>query len=812
MLIERCIKCHGPERQKQGLRLDTRAAILTGGESGPAMVPGKSAESLILEVLDSKTMPPKSEPRLTAEQITAVRRWIDSGAPMPEGPAKGPTTSEGKATSLWSFQKPDQQNALKALPEQTRSRIVSPGRLGQPVKPISPEALHPIDAFIETALIEKKLIAAPLADRQTLIRRAYFDLLGLPPTPEQVGKFVKDTSPTAWESMITELLNSPHYGERWGRHWLDVARYADSGGYETDIYYRHAWRYRDYVVKSFNDDKPYDRFVQEQIAGDEFWPSDIDLNGSFAISDEKQKALEAHIGTGFYTLGPQIHESNMDGKRINYERLSDWVDATGAAFMGMTIGCARCHDHKFDPFTQRDYFSLQAIFARSKEAERPIVSGMEIADFKQVYPRIIAVAAARDAYRQFEKSLSGRKPTPEEDKKRQDLLLAVGRTVLDVPERGGSSPSTPFEGLLEVPSVSVLEHERPELVKPVSILHRGDLGREREQVVPALPSGLAEVMHVPSRISDGLTSRKEFAQWLTRPDHPLTSRVIVNRVWQWHFGRGIVSTPSDFGKMGQPPSHPELLDWLATEFVSRGWSIKQLHYLIMTSTAYQRQSNFAPPENVAADPLNRMLWRFNRRRLEGEAVWDSMHAVAGTINLQIGGPPVIPPLNDEELSSLRDRYRWVVSPDPQQHSRRGVYIVSYRNFRFPLFDVFDAPNNAVSTADRDVSTVASQSLWLLNNRTAWRQAQSLAARILREKKGDPKDFVIRLWQLTLGRPPSDQEQAEALQLLRNLETGGNGKSLDNPARELASLPAPQGVAFTALALAMFNHNGFLFID
>jgi hypothetical protein len=799
ILFERCVKCHGPQKQRGGLRLDSRAAMLAGGETGPAIVPGKADESLLWEKIEAGEMPPKDEPRLNTGQIAEIRAWLDAGAPMLDRSSTAKSAAMADRLNYWAFRPPDRKAALAALKQAARK-----------LKQVS-GATHPIDAFVAAKLAEKRLPSAPPAGRETLIRRASFDLLGLPPSPEQVDRFVKDCSPSAWEALIDELLASPQYGERWGRHWLDVARYADSGGYETDIYYRNAWRYRDYVIKSFNDDKPYDRFVQEQVAGDEIWPDNLDLEGSYVMAPAKERALEAHTGTGFYALGPQIHESGMDAQRFESERLTDWVDATGSAFLGLTLGCARCHDHKFDPFTQRDYYGLQSVFARSREVERPIVNAMEIADSKQHYPRILAVVAAKEAYRRHERSLAGRTPTAAELARRRELLEAIGRAVLEVPDRAASSPGTPFDGLLVLPSVVVLGHERPELVKPVRVLQRGDLERPKERVAPALPAALAEVTRVPASLPDGLTSRKELALWLTRPDHPLTARVIVNRVWQWHMGRGLVSTSNDFGHMGQPPSHPELLDWLATEFVAGGWSLKRLHRLIMTSETYRKASKFAPAENLVVDPENRLLWRFNRRRLEGEAVWDNIHATAGTINLQGGGPPVIPPLSDEELAALRYRERWVVSPDPSQHTRRGMYIVSYRNFRFPLFDVFDAPGNSVSSPGRDVSTVAMQSLWLLNNPTVWRQAQALAARVVRETGGRREAIPQRLWRITLGRSPTCLETQEAIALLDELEVEGQ-RPIEHPLTPLDSLPPQRAAAIVKLCMALYNHNEFLFID
>ena len=471
LLSAKCSSCHGDKKRESGLDLRTTAGAIKGGESGPAIVPGDAEKSLLYERLVAGEMPPREEDRLKPDEIALVREWINQAA---LASAAAAADDFAKRKDHWS--------------------------LAYPVRPEVPEiatpegdtAANPIDAFVLAKLRNMNLSAAPLADRRTLARRAYFDLLGLPPTPEQVDEFVRDADPKAYEKLIDRLLASPHYGERWARHWLDVARYADTGGYETDIYFKNAWRYRDYVVKSFNDDKPYDVFVQEQVAGDELWPDDLELDGSYVMPPEKLRHLEARTGTGLYALGPQIHESNMDAKKIRYERLGDWVDTTGAAFLGLTIGCARCHDHKFDCVTQRDYYGLQAVFAASREVESPIVNGMEIADQKQHYPRILAVDEARRAYRLFELSLAGRTATPEEEKRRGELLAAIGRAVLAMPEKAASTPGTTFDGLMEIPTVSVLGHVEPELVPAIYLLGRGDLARPKEEIKPALPAVLAE--------------------------------------------------------------------------------------------------------------------------------------------------------------------------------------------------------------------------------------------------------------------------------------------------------------------------------
>ncbi len=702
------------------------------------------------------------------------------------GPAA--CAARGAEPVWWSFRKPE-----RSIVPATKD----PGR---------PE--NPIDAFILAKLEEKGLPHAPLADRRTLIRRAYFDLIGLPPAPDRVERFVNDSSPKAFANMIDELLTSRQYGERWGRHWLDVARYADTGGYETDIYFKNAWRYRDYVVKSFNDDKPYNRFVQEQVAGDEIWPDNLDLDGSFQVPPEKLRHLEARVGTGLYALGPQVHESNMEAKKAAYDRLTDCVDTTGSAFLGITIGCARCHDHKFDPFTQLDYYGLQAVFAGSKEVEIPVITAMEIADHKQHYPRLLAVDEARRALRLFEKSVAGRKLTAAEEKTRQQWRQAVADAVLGLPEQATSAPNDAWDGLMEIPTATVLGHEMPELVLPVYRLRRGDIQRPKEKMQPALPVVLARQTGHETRLPGPFGSRKALALWLTQPDCPLTARVMVNRIWAWHFGRGIVSTANDFGKMGALPTHPELLDWLATEFVARNWSIKEMHRLIMLSNTYQQSSRYFTSEHARLDPDNKYLWRMNRRRLEAESLWDAVHAVAGTLNSKMGGRPVMPPLAPEELTNKAE---WVVSADPQEHSRRGLYILVRRNFRFPLFDIFDAPVNAVSCAGRDVSTVAPQALWLMNNRTAFGQSQHLAARLVREAGKQPEGWVERAWRLALARAPTKEESVEARRLIENLERSKGRPSKEAPP-ELASLPPARATALTEFCLGLFNLNEFTYID
>lgn len=708
LLLARCIECHGPDRQEAGLRLDSRAGWAKGGERGPAIDVTSPADSLVLRAVkhvDADLKMP--EEKLSELEIAALEKWIHDGAVDPRESPESPTKhAVADPRTFWSLQPIRETNP----PSVSRPNWIQ----------------NPVDAFILAQLDAKGLKPTPRADARTLVRRAYLDLIGLPPTPEQVDAFVLDPSQAAWGRLIDQLLESPHYGERWGRHWLDVARYADSGGFETDVYYRNAWRYRDYVIKSFNDDKPYNIFVQEQIAGDELWPDDIALDGNYTIASDKVKHLEALTGTGLYTLGPQVHESNMDGKKIRYETYSDWVDTTGAAFMGLTFGCARCHDHKFDPISQHDYYAMQAIFAASKEIEYPIIDAMGIADYKQHYPRILAVEEARRALRMFDARMAGKQLSPDEQVERQTLLNNIANNVLALPEN--TALGVPLVGLMETPTVSVLGHERPELVRPVRMLNRGELTRPREVVAAGLPEALRSASGWSEPMPGHLRNRAALALWLTNDAHPLTARVMVNRIWHGHFGRGIVASLNDFGQMGERPTHPELLDWLASTFMKQGWRIKDMHRLMMLSSTYQMDSRECTMANATIDPQNRWLWKMNRRRLEAEAIWDSIHTVAGTLNRKLGGRPVVPPLGPEEGAPAY----WTVSADPAEHTRRGLYVLQRRNYRFPMFDVFDLPVNAVSAPARDVTTVAPQALWLMNNPTALRQAKAFAARLTGE--------------------------------------------------------------------------------
>jgi hypothetical protein len=705
VLVTNCIKCHGGEKVRGGLRLDSRSALLKGGEQGPAVVPGDPEKSLLVQAVrhtqDDLKMPPTR--RLPAAEVEALAAWVKDGAAWPAGVAS-------LAERRWAF---------------------GPVPKVEPPPGPADGSADTIDRFVRAKLREHGLEPAAPADRRTLIRRASFDLTGLPPTPEEVGAFLADPSPDAWARLVERLLASPHYGERWGRHWLDVVRYADTGGFEADHQYPSAWRYRDYVIRSLNADKPFDRFLQEQVAGDELWPGDPD----------------AALATGLYCVGPALPESAMVPNQLESEWLTDAADTTGAAFLGLTFGCARCHDHKFDPLTQRDYYGVQAVFAASDRA----------------YPdkvRLLRIKALN--------GLLSDAPVPKE-------LLNEPRCSVQTEEKGG---------------FHLFHRDGPVEVRR---LVRGELSKPAEVVGPASPAALGpgpDFAAVPPA-----RRRAAFAGWLTAPENPLTARVIVNRVWGWHFGQAIVRTPNDFGAQGEPPTHPELLDWLARDLIEHGWSLKHLHRRILLSETYQAQS-VASGRGLRVDPENRLLWHFPRHRLEGEAIRDALLAVAGTLNPKPFGPPVVPPLDKDELTGLFDaKGKWPVTPDAAEHTRRSVYLLVRRTFVYPVFAAFDPPETMTSCPRRQPTVVPTQALALLNSPLARAQAAFFARRLLRECGDSPERAVARAWSLAFGRPVTPREAERALAFLHDRE----------PARTAEE-------ALTELCLALFNANEFVSID
>jgi hypothetical protein len=555
-----------------------------------------------------------------------------------------------------------------------------------------------------------------------------FDLVGLPPTPEEMEAFLDDCSPEAWSRVVDRLLASPQYGEHWARHWLDVVRYADTGGFENDPFYPSAYRYRDYVIRSLNADKPFDRFIQEQVAGDELWPQD----------------REAVLGTGLYCIGPALEESAMVTNQLEHEWLTDAVDTTGAAFLGLTLGCARCHDHKYDPITQKDFYAMQAIFAAS---DRPYTGKARLTRIKAL------------------NGLLSEAPVPEQ-------LQNDPRCTIQTENKVG---------------FRLFHREQPLEVRR---LHRGELGKPREVVPQAIPAALVTVSHQPELDTAPPGQRRAaLARWLTAADNPLTARVLVNRVWGWHFGQLLVRTPNDFGRQGEPPTHPELLDWLCRDFLEHHWSLKHLHRRILLSSAYRMQS-IAVGRGVQLDPENWLLWHFPRRRLEGEAIRDSMLACAGTLNLQPFGPAMVPPLSRQELTGLFGaKDKWPVTKDASQYTRRSVYLLVRRTFLYPMFAAFDPPEVMTSCPCRLQTVVPTQALTLLNSPQARARSAAFARRLRKECDDNPEKLVARAWQLAFGRPASPTETARALAFLKK------GKN-----------------ALADLCLALFNTNEFIYLD
>ncbi len=726
ILDANCVSCHGAA-QMGGLDLRSREAALKGGKRGPAIVPNKPAESLLLRgvLRDGDLQMPPGKAALSPAQIETLRNWIAAGAPFE-------TQTTKSKSGWWAFQPP----ARPAVPKAAEPAWNS----------------NPIDAFIRAKLAAKGLKPVAQASKLSLVRRAYFDLHGLPPTPTQVDEFVNDHTPGAWERLIDKLLASPRYGERWGRHWLDVVRYADTGGFETDQHIRNAWRYRDYVIDSFNEDKPYDEFVKEQIAADEIWGVDMDLEGAYEMPKHKQQSIKRWLGTTLYAIGPMAAEYTFYGDQYRAEWQADAVEVTASAFLGLTFGCARCHDHKYDPIPQRDYYRLAAMFSGSEEKEVEIAGRMANIE----YTRHLTRELHADELKKKLLRMQGRKkPGPGNGNARdasakdeyETLLRQLALAYLSAPKR----PDT----------ANVLVHT--DKIHDTHILTRGEWQQKGAKVEPGYPS----FFETNGPAVKDRERRKALAEWLTAKDHPLLARVMVNRIWQGHFGQGIVATPNDFGRQGEQPTHPELLDWLAVEFGSRGYRIKPLHKLIMMSNTY-RMSSAPDAANAKIDADNRYLWRMNRRRIEAEAVRDAVLAASGSLDLsKMGGPAVVMPLSEEERNGMRDSSQWSATLDTTEYDRRSVYLYVKRSFRLPMFETFDSPDSVASCARREASTVAPQALAMMNSEFANAQASKLADRLRREHAESREAQIAAGYRLTMGRPATPDEIARAAKFLES---------------------------------------------
>ncbi len=782
ILHESCLQCHGSSTGMSGLRLDSREAALKGGSRGVVLVPGDAEGSLLFKALQNEVaphMPPTG--KLSDDKIAVIRDWINSGAKWEESSA-----AAVPASGWWSFQRP-----VKAeVPE---------------VEGVS----HPIDAFLQAKMAEKGLKPVELADRRTLVRRAMFDLHGLPPSYEEVESYVAEqgSEDEAWGELVADLLASERYGEKWGRHWLDLVRYGDTAGFEQDPYILEAWRYRDYVIKSFNDDKPYDVFIKEQLAGDEIYPDDP----------------HARVGTGYFRVNPN-RDMLFKVEDVNQiEKLTDYVDTTSKVFLALSVGCARCHDHKFDPIPQKDFYRMQAVFApavndrvfldynparfydiswNSRDFRlRDIVDhrnslladGRRLARERKLegVPNLAEVMEAFETLRELR--------TPRQAQLFSDYEERAARITDDDAQAFMAQEDIERLAALDKQIVGLMSKHAPPPMAPgiidrsresprTYIAIRGNVDTPGEEVQPGylMALGGGDIPEPPLHV-ETTYRRKHLAESIASRDNPLTARVMVNRIWQYHFGAGLVETSSDFGTRATGLVNQELLDWLAVEFMDRDWSIKEMHKLMMSSAAYRRRAT--PTEaSMEVDPTNRYQSHFTRRRLAAEELRDAALAASGELNLEMGGTPVVVPLNDEELYGITgNASRWAVSWDPKQHVRRSVYLIQRRAFPHPMLQVFDAPDGMATAEHRNSSTTAPQSLTLLNSDFMEARSTALA------KKAES---VTDAWRSVYGRNPSpgEQDAAEAF-LARQVERLGNDKA-----------------AHQQLARSLLNSNEFLYID
>jgi mono/diheme cytochrome c family protein len=738
IFAKRCFACHGPDKFEGGLRLHKRQSALAELDSGErAIVPGNIETSVILERIASEDpdlrMPPKGKP-LEAHEIETIRRWIAEGAEW---------------QSHWAFRPPQQEQP--------------------PAVKNSAWVQSPIDAFILRGLEEQGLSPAPPADKVAVLRRAYYDLTGLPPTPEEVDRFLADSSPDAYEKVVDQLLASPHYGERWARHWLDLVRYAETNSFERDGPKPNAWRYRDYVIRSFNDDKPYDQFIREQLAGDEL----------------PQVTTDSIIATGFYRLGLWDDEP-ADEMQARFDGLDDVVSITSQVFLGLTVNCARCHDHKIDPIPQADYYRLLAYFHEvypyGTRADQVTWNQTDIGD-----PQVAAQYAAMDAekkeiqkeQREIEQrgiaKMSAEDQRKSEGEERAKLLREKleqyvspddWKRYRELRSRLRSLRSDRLPAREMALSVKCMP-EPPETF----ILMRGNPHTPGTKVEPGVPEILGGgAPAIPARASGAKSSgrRLALANWIASPENMLTARVMANRIWQFHFGRGIVRSSNNFGQMGDRPTHPELLDWLAEELVRGGWRMKPLHRMIMLSAAY-RMSSQASDEALAKDPTNNLLWRFDMRRLGAEELRDSIHAVTGQLNSKMFGPSIYPDISDEvKAGQSMPGAGWGKSSREEQ-ARRSIYIHVKRSLITPILADYDFPETDSSCAARFATVQPAQALGMLNGAFLHQQAEAFAARLRREAGDDRPAQIKRALRLVLLREPEEREVDRGLAMIKSFE-------------------------------------------
>ncbi len=852
ILKAHCFECHGEgEKLKGGLDLRLRRLMLKGGDDGPVLVPGKPERSPLFKMVHSGDMP-KRDKKLSREQVELIKQWIASGAktarPEPAEIGRGSGITE-EERAFWSFQ-PIRRPAIPKTKPKDRART-------------------PVDAFLLEAMGRQKLGFSPEAEKVTLLRRACFDLTGLPPTPAEVEAFLADPAPDAYERLIDRLLDSPHYGERWGRHWLDLAGYADSDGYsDADPPRAYAYKYRDYVIGAFNADKPFDRFVTEQLAGDE-------LAG--ATRENPQPALAAPhtrellIATGFLRMGADgtATPGVPDLEVVRNQVMADTIKIVSTSLLGLSVGCAQCHDHRYDPIPQTDYYRLRAVLEPAydptswrtpaqrlvslytegdrKKAAEVESEAKKLSEEKAAKQKQYINEALTKHLEKFEADLRGKlraaheapadKRTAEQKKLLTDnpsvninpgVLYQYNQKAADdlkamdtkIAEIRGRKPAEDFISVLTEPTDKV----------PVThLFHRGDPKQPKEPIKPGGLSVLAppgQSVELPEKDQQLATSgrRLALARWLTSGTNPLVARVLVNRVWEHHFGRGLVGTPSDFGMMGERPSHPELLDWLASDFVEHGWRMKRLHKLILTSTAY-RQTSRRNQSGDDRDPENRLYWRKPVQRLDAEVIRDSILATSGALNKTMFGPPVPvrPDVHGQIVVGIDktegDNKMPVEVALKGEEFRRSIYIQVRRSRPLAMLHAFDAPVMEVNCDRRQSSTVPTQSLMLMNSQFILDQAARFAQRLQAEAGGDRSRQVSLAWQLAFSRNPTGPELEGALAFLsRQVEhlKSMPDKVEEKPKKDEKSKPAvkptPEVQALTSLGQTLLSANEFLYVD
>lgn len=836
LLIEKCVDCHGPEKQESDLRLDKYAGMLSGGVSGPAIVPGKADESLMIAAIHYKDaalqMPPDG--KLADAEIELLKDWVNRGAPHPEASDTAPSVAPRRtpidleeARKFWAFR------------SVTRPAI--------PVVKDDEWVQTPIDAFILATLESQGLRPNRPADKVTLIRRMSYDMTGLPPSPEEVAEFLADDSPGAIARLVDRLLESKEYGEHWGRHWLDIARYADSNGLDENVAHGNAWRYRDYVVRSLNQDKPLDRFIIEQIAGDLLAKQELASAGVPTDADPSTVAVspevaDLRIATGFLTLGPKVL-AEADKVKMRMDIIDEQIDTIGKAFLGMTLGCARCHDHKFDPISTADYYAMAGILGSTqtmetfktvaKWHENPIASEELLASRASHQKRIdaqkakidarftaaVAVLRAEQAATKAAEAKAAADAAKDAADKAAAAQQAADKAAAEAAKvNGAANPQAANDALgnpqaaapQEAPvanqqtaqaAAATPPQEKPEELEakfPEAV--RNELKGLRDELaaldkaMPPLPTAMGvkdeseitdQKIHVrgshltlgasvprgvpvvltpgePIAMPPASSGRLELAKWLVSPDNPLTPRVLVNRVWRWHFGRGLVPSVDNFGLLGEAPTHPELLEWLASELPRSGWSLKSLHRLILLSSTYQMSSE--PNEaSVAIDQDNRYWWRADIRRLEAESIRDGLLAASGRLDRSMGGS-MLHVGNHEFIFNH-------TSKDETNYdtTRRSLYLPVIRNNLYDGFTLFDYSTADVVNGDRQTSTVAPQALFMLNSEIVLSSAEALADRLLREEAADDQQRIERLYAMTFSRYPETEESTAVLDFLAKFQ-------------------------------------------